>query len=363
MEVVDRPEPASPGLGEVVVRPQTVGICGSDFHIFLGELGPRYFPRVQGHELCAVVDGVGPGCEGVEAGDRVAIWPIVPCGQCYACSIGREAVCAQIRIVGVHFDGGLQELLLLPVTQVVPVGDMEPAVAAMIEPVSIAVRTVARARIGSVSTWRCSEPARSARRSLSWPASAAPRCCSSIGSRAASTVRAAIGADGVHSGEEADVTALAREWAGAEGPPVVIDATGDPGAIRSAVEMVAGAGRVVIAGISHKEVSLPIGAFTAKELDVLGTSCCSADEFREAARIVAARSADVQGLITRRVRPGERSGGDRVRDREPRAGDEGRGPRTAGLSAARARQRARQYPRALLRAACRRAERRGSGSC
>jgi len=109
---------------------------------------------------------------------------------------------------------------------------------------------------------------------------------------------AAIGAEGVHSSEEADVAALARDWAGAEGPPVVIDATGDPGAIRSAVEMVAGAGRVVIAGISHKEVALPIGAFTAKELDVLGTSCCSADEFREAARIVAARSADVQGLIT-----------------------------------------------------------------
>ncbi len=298
MEVVDRPEPASPGPGEVVVRPQTVGICGSDFHIFLGELGPRYFPRVQGHELCAVVDEVGPGCEGVEAGDRVAIWPIVPCGQCYACSIGREAVCAQIRIVGVHFDGGLQERLLLPVTQVVPVGDMEPAVAAMIEPVSIAVRTVARARIGSGEHVAVlgAGPIGQTVALVARERGASVLLVDRIQSRL--DRGAAIGADGVHSSEEADVAALAREWAGAEGPPVVIDATGDPGAIRSAVEMVAGAGRVVIAGISHKEVSLPIGAFTAKELDVLGTSCCSADEFREAARIVAARSADVQGLIT-----------------------------------------------------------------
>ncbi len=298
MEVVDRPEPASPGLGEVVVRPQTVGICGSDFHIFLGELGPRYFPRVQGHELCAVVDEVGPGCEGVEAGDRVAIWPIVPCGQCYACSIGREAVCAHIRIVGVHFDGGLQERLLLPVTQVVPVGDMEPAVAAMIEPVSIAVRTVARARIGSGEHVAVlgAGPIGQTVALVARERGASVLLVDRIQSRL--DRGAAIGADGVHSSEEADVAALARQWAGAEGPPVVIDATGDPGAIRSAVEMVAGAGRVVIAGISHKDVSLPIGAFTAKELDVLGTSCCSADEFREAARIVAARSADVQGLIT-----------------------------------------------------------------
>ena len=298
MEVVDRPEPASPGPGEVVVRPQTVGICGSDFHIFLGELGPRYFPRVQGHELCAVVDEVGPGCEGVEAGDRVAIWPIVPCGQCYACSIGREAVCAQIRIVGVHFDGGLQERLLLPVTQVVPVGDMEPAVAAMIEPVSIAVRTVARARIGSGEHVAVlgAGPIGQTVALVARERGASVLLVDRIQSRL--DRGAAIGADGVHSSEETDVAALAREWAGAEGLPVVIDATGDPGAIRSAVEMVAGAGRVVIAGISHKEVSLPIGAFTAKELDMLGTSCCSAYEFREAARIVAARRADVQGLIT-----------------------------------------------------------------
>jgi L-gulonate 5-dehydrogenase len=298
MELVDRPEPATPGTGEVVVRPETVGICGSDFHIFLGELGPRYYPRVQGHELSAVVEEVGPGCEGVEAGDRVAVWPIVPCGQCYACSIGREAVCAQIRIVGVHFDGGLQERVLLPATQVVPVGDMEPAVAAMIEPVSIAVRTVARARIGAgehvavIGAGPIGQTVALVARERGARVLLVDRIQSRL-DRAA-----AIGAAGVQSSEEADVSALVREWAGAEGPPVVIDATGDPGAIRSAVEMVAGAGRVVIAGISHKEVSLPIGDFTAKELDVLGTSCCSADEFREAARIVAARSTDVQGLIT-----------------------------------------------------------------
>src|SRR5262245_3684007 len=298
MEVVDRPEPASPGPGEVVVRPQTVGICGSDFHIFLGELGPRYFPRVQGHEVSAVVDGVGPGCEGVEAGDRVAIWSIVPCGQCYACSIGREAVCAQIRIVGVHFDGGLQERVLLPATQVVPVGDLEPAVAAMIEPVSIAVRTVARARVGAGERVAVigAGPIGQTVALVARERGARVLLVDRIQSRLERG--AAIGADGVHSSEQADVVALARQWPGAEGPPVVIDATGDPRAIRSAMEMVAGAGRVVIAGISHKEVSLPIGDFTAKELDVLGTSCCSADEFREAARIVAARSADVQGLIT-----------------------------------------------------------------
>jgi L-gulonate 5-dehydrogenase len=298
MEVVDRPDPGAPGPGEVVVRPQVVGICGSDFHIFLGELGSSFFPRIQGHELCAVVDEVGPGCEGVEAGDRVAVWPIVPCGECYPCTIGREAVCSRIRILGVHFDGGLQHRLRLPVTQVVPVGDLEPEVVAMIEPVSIAVRTVARARIeaGEHVVVLGAGPIGQAVALVARERGATVLLVDRISSRLERGK--AIGAETLESTADSDVVAFAREWAGGTGPPVVVDATGAPAAIRSTLDIVTWAGRVVIAGISHLDVSLPIGAFTAKELDVLGTSCCTAEEFREAARIVAACRADVQRLIT-----------------------------------------------------------------
>ena len=63
MEVLDLPEPGEPGPGEVIVRPQAVGICGSDFHYFLGEIGDQaQFPRIQGHEVGAVVEAVGPSC-------------------------------------------------------------------------------------------------------------------------------------------------------------------------------------------------------------------------------------------------------------------------------------------------------------
>ncbi len=65
MAVLERPEPAEPGPGEVVVTPEAVGICGSDYHFFLGELSPEaggsQFPRVQGHEIGATIAAVGPG--------------------------------------------------------------------------------------------------------------------------------------------------------------------------------------------------------------------------------------------------------------------------------------------------------------
>ena len=66
MAVTDRPDPPSPGPGEVLVAPDASGICGSDYHFFAGELsdaaGGSQFPRVQGHEVSGTVAALGPGC-------------------------------------------------------------------------------------------------------------------------------------------------------------------------------------------------------------------------------------------------------------------------------------------------------------
>src|SRR4051794_20650244 len=80
----DAREPGPPGPGEVVVRPEAVGICGSDFHFYAGELHELVgatLPRVQGHEVAAVVETIGPECRAdLEPGARVALWPLSPGG-------------------------------------------------------------------------------------------------------------------------------------------------------------------------------------------------------------------------------------------------------------------------------------------
>jgi L-gulonate 5-dehydrogenase len=116
MRVVDVPEPSGPGAGEVLVRPEAVGLCGSDFHYLLGDiadaLGVELYPRVQGHEAAGMLEVVGPGCPPqLRPGQRVALWPLVACGRCYPCRIGRDNVCANINLIGIHRDGMLQDLL------------------------------------------------------------------------------------------------------------------------------------------------------------------------------------------------------------------------------------------------------------
>src|SRR3981081_2860859 len=110
MAVLDRPDPPSPGPGQVVVRPAATGICGSDYHFFAGELsdaaGGSQFPRVQGHEVAATITALGPGCrDELMVDQQVALWPLHACGQCYPCSVGRLNTCDNFQLIGIHVDG------------------------------------------------------------------------------------------------------------------------------------------------------------------------------------------------------------------------------------------------------------------
>ena len=302
LEVTDRPEPDEPGPGQVLVRPEAVGLCGSDFHFLAGEIvvtdvhGPQ-FPRVQGHEVAGVIEALGPDCPPhLNTGDRVAVWPLQSCGHCYPCRIGRPNVCPNFSLVGIHRDGGLQQLFSVPASQVFPVGDQGPLSAAFAEPMSIAVQAVERARVteGEHVVILGAGPIGQAIALVVRERGGHVLLVDKLAARL--ELGRLTGAEALELSE--DLVSRARAWAGDMGPVVAFDATGEPPAVRAAVEMVASAGRVVIVGISDKEVSLNIGWFTQRELDVVGTSVCTGAQFAEAVAIVGRNSDVVERLIT-----------------------------------------------------------------
>jgi threonine dehydrogenase-like Zn-dependent dehydrogenase len=303
MEIADVPDPGEPGVGEVLVRPEAVGLCGSDFHYFLGDLGDaigaELYPRVQGHEFAGVVEAVGPDSPShVHAGDRVAIWPLTSCGHCYPCRIGRRNVCSNISLVGIHRDGALQERVRVPAAQVFPVGDLGPAVAALVEPVSIAVRAVVRARVeaGEKVVVFGAGPIGQAVATAAIDRGATVLLLDRLASRVARGQ--AVGAELLALREGVDAVAAAREWAGEEGPEVVFEATGVPEVAQTAVRLVSHAGRVVVVGLSAHDAPLRVGDLAFKEIDVLGVSCCNGDEFAEAVSLVARQQDALRGLVT-----------------------------------------------------------------
>ena len=110
--------------------------------------------------------------------------------------------------------------------------------------------------------------------------------------------RAAAGTDRLAVASDEQSVAAAREWAGDGGPEAVFEATGVPGVVRLAVELVRNAGRVVVVGLSNTDVPLRVGDLAFKELDVLGVSCCDAAGFADAVSLVARREEALRGLVT-----------------------------------------------------------------
>ena len=303
MRIADVPDAAAPDDGEVLVRPEAVGLCGSDFHYFLGHLGDAVgtdlYPRVQGHEFAGVLEAVGPGAPShLRAGERVAVWPVTACGHCYPCRIGRRNVCSNISLVGIHRDGALQERVRVPADQVFPVGDLDPAVSALIEPVSIAVRAVVRARIaaGEKAVVLGAGPIGQAVAAAALDRGASVLLVDRVASRVERG--RAVGADLLVLGDDDDLVAAGREWSGDEGPEVVFEATGVPELIQTAVRLVSQAGRVVVVGLSTHDAPLRVGDLAFREIDVLGVSCCNGDEFAEAASLVSRRREALAGLVT-----------------------------------------------------------------
>jgi L-gulonate 5-dehydrogenase len=207
-------------------------------------------------------------------------------------------VCSNISLVGIHRDGALQERLRVPADQVFPVGDQDPAVAALIEPVSIAVRAVVRSRIeaGEKAVVFGAGPIGQALATAAIDRGASVLLLDTVRSRVERGV--AVGAETLLLDDDVDAVAAAREWSGDEGPEVVFEATGVPEIAQTALRLVAQAGRVVVVGLSAHDAPLRVGDLAFKEVDLLGVSCCNGHEFAEAVALVARSKDALRGLVT-----------------------------------------------------------------
>lgn len=143
IEIGETPEPEITRPDDVVVRIDAVGVCGSDVHYYSeGGIGSQRveFPQTAGHECAGTVVKVSPGVKRLTPGQRVAIDPLIPCGNCDQCLSGRVNTCRNQQFLGCPGEapGALSERLAAPAKCCYPIPDsMNMAQAAMVEPFSI----------------------------------------------------------------------------------------------------------------------------------------------------------------------------------------------------------------------------------
>lgn len=152
----------SASAGQVLIRVELCGICGTDLHEFYD--GPVFCPTatephpltgatapvILGHELVGVVEALGAGVTDLAVGDRVVVEPRQTCGACPACASGRYNCCPDAATIGLQGGGGgLAELVAVNASLVFPIGNLAPEVGAIVEPLAVALHAVRRA--GEVS--------------------------------------------------------------------------------------------------------------------------------------------------------------------------------------------------------------------
>ena len=293
----------SVAAGEVILAVERVGVCGSDAHVYEGTHPYLGYPLVQGHEVVGRVIEVGLGVDSPRVGDRVVVEPTIPCGDCAACRRGRGNCCIRLGVLGITLPGGLSEAMALPATMVHDVGDLDPDVAVLVEPLAIAVHALKRA--GNVrGETIVVMGAGSIGRSLIVAALDA-------GARVLVAERTPDRAELVRSlgvaicaTDEDSLRRAAIEFAGPEGPGIVIDATGSGELIRIAVDIVAHSGSVIVVGISQDELAIPVALITRKEVSILGSRNSERD-FPHAIDVARRYAPALRAMITDRIPLGE----------------------------------------------------------
>jgi threonine 3-dehydrogenase len=140
-ELIERPTP-QPGPGEVLLRVDAASICGTDHHLFTwNEWAAENLvpPRVLGHELAGTVIATGAGVTRVREGDLVGVESHLFDWTCAQCQRGDMHLCRNLRVIGVHTDGGFAEQVVIPEANAVESNGLDPAVVALQEPMGNAV--------------------------------------------------------------------------------------------------------------------------------------------------------------------------------------------------------------------------------
>ncbi|MDF2958415.1 MAG: alcohol dehydrogenase [Paenibacillus sp.] len=287
--------------GEAVVRIRRIGICGTDLHAYKGNQPFFTYPRMLGHELAGIIEDIGNNDAGLQIGDQVGIIPYMHCGTCIACRNGKTNCCTGLQVLGVHTDGGMRELLSVPVANLIRTNGLTLDQTAVLEPLSIGAHAVRRSELRAGETVLV------------------------IG---AGPIGLGVMAFAKHRGARViamDINderlAFCRQWAGVDHtvnalnqpkeqlavitngdlPTVVFDATGNIRSMTDSFGLVAHGGKLVYVGLVKADLSFNDPEFHKRELTLMGSRNATKEDFDNVMKAVESGSIDVGSYITHRV--------------------------------------------------------------
>lgn len=298
--IADMPEPALV-QGYAIIAIKRIGICGTDLHAYKGRQPFFAYPRILGHELAALIEQIGPNEAGLQVGDQVSVIPYMHCGKCIACRAGKTNCCTDMKVLGVHIDGGMRERIAVPITHLIPTNDLTLDQTATLEPFAIGAHAVRRAGLQAGETVLV--------------IGGGP-----IGLGVMAIAKAA-GAKVIAMDVNEDRLAFCREWAKVDAtvnalqdpaaqvmavndgdlPSVVFDATGNKQSMNNAFGYVAHGGKLIYVGLVSADIQFHDPEFHKRELTLMGSRNATREDFERVLEVLASGSMDVDRYITHRA--------------------------------------------------------------
>ena len=300
MSLTDLPKP-EPGPGEVLLRSVAVGICGSDVHGFTGESGRRKPGMVMGHEAVGQVAEIGPDVKNLQVGDWAAVYNIRACGSCRHCRAGQEQLCPDKKMLGVNAGqwGAMAEYFSFPESGLFKLDpSIDPAIGLLTEPIAVGIHGIERMQpkqedviviVGGGTIGIGLAIALKARGIRKFFAlDMVPEKLKLIESFGATPIDV----------RDQDALTIVREATGGNGADGVFEAVGAAATVRTAYDLCALGGTLVLIGNLAHEFTLPLQGVTSNETNIHGSYGFTRADFASAVELVSDRSIPLHQLIT-----------------------------------------------------------------
>jgi 2-desacetyl-2-hydroxyethyl bacteriochlorophyllide A dehydrogenase len=287
--------------GNTIIKIRRIGICGTDLHAFGGTQPYFNYPRILGHELAGEIVETD-GAPGFGIGEAVTFIPYFNCGKCIVCRSGKPNCCTDIKVFGVHIDGGMSEYVSIPSYALVHGDGLSFDELALVEMLSIGAHGISRAGVREgekvlvvgagpigLGVMEFARIAGAEVIALDVNAARLEFCREKLGVK--HTINAATG----------NVSAELKHMTNGDMPTVIIDATGNLGAINNAFGYLAHGGRYVLVGLQKGDISFSHPEFHKREATLMSSRNADRADFEHVIKCMKDGLIDPTTYITHRV--------------------------------------------------------------
>lgn len=266
---------------EALVKVQRIGICGTDLHAFRGKQPFFSYPRILGHELgVEVIEVPSDNPNGIKVGDKCSVEPYLYCGECHACRRGNTNCCINLKVLGVHTDGGMREFIKVPVKNLHPSSKLSLEQLALVETLGIGAHAVQRAQIQPQDTVLVigAGPIGLSVITFAKLTGAKLLVMDLNEDRLAFCTKQMGVSNTVMGGDNAKATIT--EMLNGESPDIIFDATGNPSSMANAFTLTGPGGKLVFVGLFQGDFSFHDPDFHRKELTILASRNAQSADFK-----------------------------------------------------------------------------------